>query len=96
MLYQLAIYAASYEEQAATILYPTTDKAAKEARITVADPVFGRQIAQVSLRPVLLPLLEELVMSHPSTALARRRRAYGEWLALGSGVIPSMNAMPLS
>jgi 5-methylcytosine-specific restriction enzyme subunit McrC len=96
MLYQLALYAAGHEGRSATILYPTTDSAAKEARLNITDPVFGTQIGQVCLRPVLLSELEELVLSTPTAGLVRRRRAYGEWLALASGVIPSMNALPLS
>ena len=96
MLYQLALYAAAHEGRSATILYPTTDGAAKEARLNITDPLFGTQIGQVCLRPVLLSTLEELAVAHPSTALERRRRAYGEWLALGSEVLPAMNTFPLS
>jgi len=83
MLYQLAVYAAGSQERSATILYPTTDGAAREARVAVADPVFGRQIAQVCLRPVVVSLLEGLVMSGSSAEAGRRRRAHAEWLALG-------------
>jgi 5-methylcytosine-specific restriction enzyme subunit McrC len=96
MLYQLALYAGGHEGRSATILYPTTDSTAKEARLNISDPVFGTQIGQVCLRPVLLGELEELVLSTPTAGLERRRRAYGEWLALGSGIMPSMNALPLS
>jgi 5-methylcytosine-specific restriction enzyme subunit McrC len=88
MLYQLAVYAASSQKQSATILYPTTDAAAREARVSVADPVFGRRIAQVCLRPVVVGLLEGLVLSGSSAEAARRRRAYAGWLALGA---PSQN-----
>jgi 5-methylcytosine-specific restriction enzyme subunit McrC len=83
MLYQLALYAAGHEGRSATILYPTTDSAAKEARLDISEPVFGTHIGQVCLRPVLLSELEELVQSTPTAGLERRRRAYAEWLALG-------------
>jgi 5-methylcytosine-specific restriction enzyme subunit McrC len=85
MLYQLALYAVGHDRHSATILYPTTDSTATEARLKITDPVSGAQIGQVCLRPVLLGLLEELVLSTPTARLERRRRAYGEWLALGSG-----------
>lgn len=83
MLYQLAIYAASHKQRSATILYPTTESGAQEARLSVQDPVFGRQIAQVNLRPVLLGLLESHVMAGNSASTQRDRRAYCKWLLFG-------------
>ncbi len=88
MLYQVALYAASNDSRSATILYPTTDGEATEARITVADPVVGRQAALVCLRPVVVSRIEDLVMSHQSATLERQRRAYAEALAFGSGALP--------
>ncbi|MBI1917616.1 MAG: restriction endonuclease [Planctomycetes bacterium] len=84
MLYQLGIYAASHEQRSATILYPTTDNSAKEARIAVTDPVFGRQIALVCLRPVHVIFLEDLIMSGRSAGVERARRDYAERLAFGT------------
>ena len=45
--------------------YPLPDdrRVAKEARIGVREPVYGRQMAQVGLRPVQLGVLEDLVLS---------------------------------
>jgi 5-methylcytosine-specific restriction enzyme subunit McrC len=83
MLYQLAIYAASYKQRSAKILYPTTENAAKEARLSVQDPVFGMQIAQVALRPVHLGVFEKHVMSGNSAASQRDRRVYCKLLLLG-------------
>lgn len=83
MLYQLAIYATSHAARSATILYPTTDKGATEARIHVQEPLFGRHIAQVSLRPVILDVLRAHVEAEDSMSAQRRRRAYATWLALG-------------
>ena len=83
MLYQLAIYAASYKQRLATILYPTTEGGTKEARLSVQDPVFGRQVAQVSLRPVHLGVLENHVMSGNSASAQRDRRTYCKRLLLG-------------
>lgn len=83
MLYQLVVYAISHHQHPqSSILYPTTDAKAKEARIDVTDPLFGRHIGQVCLRPVLLPLLEKMVTSKASQT-RREREAYARRLALG-------------
>lgn len=80
MLYQLAIYAASHQQRSATILYPTTDAGAKEARIGVREPVHGRQMAQVNLRPVHLGYLEKLLTYGNSAGAQRQRHEYAERL----------------
>lgn len=80
MLYQLAIYAASHQQRSATILYPTTDAGAKEARIGVREPVHGRQMAQVNLRPVHLGYLEKLVTYGNSAGARRQRHEYAQRL----------------
>jgi 5-methylcytosine-specific restriction enzyme subunit McrC len=73
MLYQLVVYAISHRQQLqSSILYPTTNPLATEARIDVTDPVFGNHLGQVCLRPVNLTKIEELVSAN--TADARRRR----------------------
>ncbi len=70
MLYQLVVYAISHRTQPqSSILYPTTDATAKEARIDVTDPIFGKFLGQVCLRPVHLPTIVELVKrSRPKVA----------------------------
>ena len=73
MLYQLVIYAISHRDQpCSTILYPTFHPSAREVRIDVTDPVYGKNIGQVCLRPIDLAQLEELVSS--GSALHRRQR----------------------
>ena len=73
MLYQLVVYAISHHQcPQSSILYPTTDPLAKEARIDVSDPLFGKHLGQVCLRPVLLPSLEKMLASN--TAQSRRER----------------------
>jgi 5-methylcytosine-specific restriction enzyme subunit McrC len=83
MLYQLAVYAVGHVRRAATILYPTTDSRATEARINVTEPTFDGLLAQVSLRPVVLPTLDALIASDRSAVAHRRRTAYAEWLLTG-------------
>jgi len=83
MLYQLVVYAISHRQRPqSSILYPTTNERAKESRIDVTDPVFGRSIGQVCLRPVLLPLLESMVTSNTSQG-RRERESYAHRLVFG-------------
>lgn len=83
MLYQLAVYATSHKQQVATILYPTLDEPATEARIDVRDSVYAKGIAQVRLRPVVLGKIENLIMTGRSVASQRKRKTYARWLAFG-------------
>lgn len=91
MLYQLVVYAVSQRDNPrSTILYPTFNPAAQEARIDVTDPVYGRMLGQVSLRPVNLEYIEALVSN--LTADGRRmRKEYAVTLALGSSRMPRLN-----
>ena len=83
MLYQLVVYAISHRKKPqSSILFPTLDSQAKEARIDVADPLFGKHLGQVCLRPVLLPRIEKLVSDNTSQA-RREREAYAHRLAFG-------------
>lgn len=83
MLYQLVVYAiSSRQTPKSSILYPAADQLAKEARIDVREPIHGKYLGQVCLRPVYLPTIEKLVGSN--TAQARRdREAYARRLAFG-------------
>ncbi|MFC2045888.1 McrC family protein [Chloroflexota bacterium] len=84
MLYQLAVYALSQDfGGSATILYPTSNNDANEARIQISDPVQGRGRAKVILRPVNLVYLEQLVTSAESAATTRKRAEYARQLAFG-------------
>lgn len=83
MLYQLAMYAIVDEGRTATILFPTLDPRASEARIQVQDAMFGRHMAQVLLRPIVLPAMQPLLSRGTSPTLARRKHAFAEWLVYG-------------
>jgi len=83
-LYQLAIYALSQDFGGhATILYPTMNAEAKEARIQITDPIHAAYRTRVIIRPVKLLYLSEL-LSDQSTPLTKKERAkYALSLALG-------------
>ena len=83
MLYQLVVYAISHRQNLqSSILYPTTDGRAKEARIDITDPVFGRFLGQVCLRPFHLPTIVKLLAMVTSQG-RRDREAYAKRLAFG-------------
>jgi 5-methylcytosine-specific restriction enzyme subunit McrC len=87
MLYQLIVYAMSQRSGVqslpqSSILYPTTDPAAREARIDVTDPIGAQPIAQVCLRPVNLSKLATMIAgktiaSRLERAAEARRLAFG-------------------
>ena len=73
MLYQLALYALGRTgEQASVILYPTVETAAREQTIVIQEPVRGDERARVTLRPVNLLKLDQLLRAAPA---AQRQRA---------------------
>ena len=83
MLYQLVVYAISQPHCAvSSIIFPTMNHLATEARIDVTDPVYGKPIGQVSLRPLLLSKLESLIFDN-STKGRKDRAEYANQLAFG-------------
>ena len=75
MLYQLAIYAMSQkEDRESTIIYPVVVDEAKEAKIEVKDPLLGKGQAKITLRPLNLIRLNELI-SKPQTVHKERERS---------------------
>lgn len=62
MLYQLIVYALSQQNnRTATILYPSMDVTAREAKIQINEPIYGFPNGLVILRPVLLKVLEKYI-----------------------------------
>jgi hypothetical protein len=88
-LYQLAIYALSQPEGIdATILYPTMEAEAREARIVLNDPIYGTGRAHVVLRPVNLLQLDQLITKERKNernvvAGLASARSFARWLAFG-------------
>ncbi len=73
MLYQLALYALGRTgERASAILYPTVEAAARKQTIVIQEPVRGGESARVTLRPVNLLRLDQLLRGGPA---ARPQRA---------------------
>jgi 5-methylcytosine-specific restriction enzyme subunit McrC len=77
MLYQLALYALgrSGGERASAILYPTVDAAARDQTIAIQEPVWGREQAWVTLRPVNLLRLDHLLRAGPAARSQREELA---------------------
>jgi len=77
MLYQLAIYALSgISGGAATIVYPTMSSAATEQRIEVQEPLGGKFLGRIHLRPVrLLELADAVAMEGTESKRTRARLA---------------------
>jgi hypothetical protein len=87
MLYQLSVYALSHAgSEMATILYPTTSPAAREARIVIRGPTGGGRRGLVALRPVRLDELADLLAMRPSVEAMRRRCTLARQLVYGSSV----------
>lgn len=84
MLYQLAIYALSrQQEKTAVILYPTTHDEAQEARVVLSEPTFGTGQATVVLRPVNLLHMEKLVTAIRTVSNEREREAFAGHVVFG-------------
>lgn len=85
MLYQLSIYALSHPGcTRATILYPTVDPRAREARIAVRDLVTAGQRGEVCLRPVNLDLLARCLLAAEGGPARRERVALATYMAFGA------------
>jgi hypothetical protein len=82
-LYQLAIYALSQPERMkATILYPTMDAEAREAKITINVTLHGSNDAHVVLRPVNLLQLDHLISQERNVVAGLApARSFAKWLA---------------
>jgi hypothetical protein len=84
ILYQLTTYTLSQgTESCATILYPTMDDMAAEARIEVRNPLHGRVQAQIALRPVHLGWLVQLITEKPDYRTQNKCTAFAKYLIFG-------------
>jgi 5-methylcytosine-specific restriction enzyme subunit McrC len=82
MLTLALVYAVSHRDRPqSTILYPTSHPGARETRIQVTDPVYGRRLGEVCLRPVDLKKIE-LLIADKTISGRRRREQYAIHLAL--------------
>lgn len=86
MLYQLSIYALSQKpgpKSEAAILYPTLDRAAREATIVIKDSVTTKPRGKVTLRPVNLDFLDELLGNREMHGARSKASDYAHQLAFG-------------
>ena len=86
MLYQLTIDATTHPQHVATILYPTVERHATESRVPLREPIYGTEIGQVQLRPVVLPTLETLI--NERSARKKRRRMPTGWRSVNDAKSP--------
>jgi 5-methylcytosine-specific restriction enzyme subunit McrC len=83
MLYQLALYALGRPsgERASTILYPTINEAAREQSISIQEPLREVPQGNVSLHPVNLVKIEQLLRAGPKAQ--RQRMEIAQQLVFG-------------
>lgn len=85
MLYQLSIYALSQGVGAsATILYPTADVVARDARIELRGPLEGWGRASVILRPVSLRALKDAIEAGDGASARQGRQTLARRLTFGT------------
>jgi 5-methylcytosine-specific restriction enzyme subunit McrC len=83
MLYQLVVYAVSNRQlEEASILYPTLSELATEAQVEVNDPIHGRPVGKVNLRPINLNQLEKII-SVDTNGDSIERQNFARKLAFG-------------
>ncbi|MBN2003978.1 MAG: restriction endonuclease [Anaerolineae bacterium] len=84
MLYQLSLYALSQPPGAtATILYPTLDPTAREARIAIREPALGGERGYVVLRPVGMLDLNEMLTTLTGEKQRRACETLARYFVLG-------------
>jgi len=85
MLYQLSIYALSQvSDGKATILYPTLDESAKEARIQITEPLFGKNRGLVILRPINLIYFSKIISDSTDPDYQRKKGEFAKELVFGT------------
>ena len=83
-LYQLSIYALASPIRVSVLLYATMTADVRDERIEVRQPArwSSERAASVILRPVLLPLLAELLVPDRVSGSAAERMRYAEELVI--------------
>jgi 5-methylcytosine-specific restriction enzyme subunit McrC len=83
MLYQLSMYAMSQNNiRESAIIYPVMSKNAEEAKLEIRDPIYAGGRAYVTLRPLDLLYLADLI-SDPYE-FRREKKKLAEYLAFGT------------
>lgn len=78
MLYQLAVYAVSgIGDKTATILYPSVTKNSIMQKIDIKDPVLGSKMASITLQPINLIEISELILKDADNLTSYVNRIIG-------------------
>jgi 5-methylcytosine-specific restriction enzyme subunit McrC len=85
MLYQLALYALGPAGaiRRSTIVYPTLESAAMDQVIAIQEPIYGTSKAYVTLRPVNLIALDDLLNAPDRQSTRRKRVELAQYLVFG-------------
>jgi 5-methylcytosine-specific restriction enzyme subunit McrC len=85
MLYQLALYALgpAGATKRSVILYPTLDSEATDQVIAIQEPIYGTSKAYVTVRPVNLIALDDLLNAPASQSTRRKRAEMAQHLVFG-------------
>ena len=84
MLYQLGMYALVHNDvRSSTILYPTMNDDASEEKILINDPVSGSFHGSVTVRPVCVHQLDELIQMPVSRSTNRIKEKYTRYMVFG-------------
>lgn len=97
MLYQLGIYALAHPQvKGSTILYPTMNSSAGESRIAICEPVSGKRMSEVCLRPVYLPDLVKWIDAPQGIHTERGRHRFAMQMVLGDDTVSNIQMLRLA
>jgi hypothetical protein len=79
-----------------TILYPTMNSSAGESRIAICEPVSGKRMSEVCLRPVYLPDLVKWIDAPQGIHTERGRHRFAMQMVLGDETVSNIQMLRLA